>query len=496
MTGTEHGTPFSVRVRDFGWRHPGRTQWALRHVDLEIPAGQRVLIAGASGSGKSTLLRALAGLSDPQDAADCEGSITYRAAGQPLTGQQVRNGTGLMLQDPDSNLLMTRVGDDVALGLENACVPRSQIWPLVRQALDAVDFPYGVDRPTAALSGGEKQRVGLASLLARRPSFLVLDEPTANLDPDGVVITTTALREVLDDTQATMVIVEHRVSHVLDLVDRIVLLSPAGIVADGDPSQVLVSQQQALADSGIFVPGWRRPSVAQPSSVANPVGVPVLAARDVSVARGPHRDPVLHDVSLSIPAGTATAIIGPNGAGKSTLAWVLGGLLKPDSGCAFAENESKPLHRMRSKELARRVGSVFQEPEHQFVTNRVFTELAIGLRAAGLPKSTAVQRADSLLEQLGLAHLRNSNPFTLSGGEKRRLAVAAALAAQPPVLILDEPTFGQDARSWTTLVEMLANQLVRGTALVAITHDHDLVSALSCEVVVLDHGKITTEAAV
>ncbi|MEI6623964.1 MAG: ATP-binding cassette domain-containing protein [Actinomycetes bacterium] len=482
------GAGLGLSVTDFGWRHPGRARWAVRNVNFDVSPGERVLITGASGSGKSTLLRSVAALADPQDAAQAEGSICYTADGLVLDASRARRRIGLLMQDPETNLLMTRVGDDVAFGLENAQLPRQLIWPAVQTALDQVGFRYSLDRPTSALSGGEKQRVGLAGSLARGPGLLILDEPTANLDPEGAAVTVESIRQVLDATGSTMLLVEHRLPEVLGLVDRMILLSPDGLLADGPPARVLAEHGDQLARAGVFVTGWRG-TIRLPALPAQSDRV-MMVAKEVVVDRGPARQRVLAGVSMTATGATATAIVGANGAGKSTLARVLGGLLTPTSGVVQVPGSSKPLHKLRSRRLARAVGSVFQEPEHQFVAGTVAAELVVGARAVGMGKASAYQCAEHLLAALGLAGLREANPHTLSGGEKRRLAVAAALVADPPVLVLDEPTFGQDVNSWASIVELLIDQLNRGTALVVITHDKDLVEALGARVLTLSEGHL------
>lgn len=486
-------TGLGLAVSDFGWRHPGRARWAIRNVSFDVAPGERVLIAGASGAGKSTLLRSIAAVADPADAAAASGAITYLRDGVVQDSNQVRRSVGLMMQDPETNLLMTRVGDDVAFGLENAQVPRDRIWPAVRGALDEVGFRYQTDRPTTELSGGEKQRVGLAGLLAREPSLLVLDEPTANLDPTGAKLTVESVARVLDSSGATLVIVEHRLPEVIDLIDRVILLSPSGILADGPPNRVLAQHTGEFERAGIFVQGWsgrlRLPSLPEHGDRV------VLSAKDVTCERGPDRQRVLAGVTMSATASTATAIVGENGSGKSTLAAILGGLLTPTSGAARVPTAPKPLHKLRSRDLARAVGSVFQSPEHQFVAGNVAAELVVGARAVGMSKSAADDRAVRLMSQLGLSNLRAANPYTLSGGEKRRLAVGAALVSNPPVLILDEPTFGQDSNSWTSIVELLIDQLNRGTSLVVITHDAALITALGARVLRLADGVLHPDSA-
>jgi energy-coupling factor transport system ATP-binding protein len=216
----------AVLARAWGWRHPGRKAWALRGVDLRIDEGERVLLLGASGAGKSTLLLALAGLLDPTGG-EAEGEL------------RVEGRAGLVLQDPETQLVMARAGDDVAFGLENRCVPTAEIWPRVHRALADVGFPYPEDRATAALSGGEKQRLAIAGILALRPLVLLLDEPTANLDPDGARAIRGVLGRIAERRDVTMVVVEHRVAEVLPLIDRVIVIEAGGgVVADGPPEAV------------------------------------------------------------------------------------------------------------------------------------------------------------------------------------------------------------------------------------------------------------------
>lgn len=482
------GHRLGVRVEGYGWRHPGRDRWALRDTTFTIEPGERVLLAGSSGAGKSTLLCSISGVVDEDAAAEATGTIGYTRSRRSLTGPEARDDIGFMMQDPETNLVMTRVGDDVAFGLENACVGRDEIWRRVRRALDDVGFRYDMARPTAALSGGEKQRAALAAMLARQPGLLILDEPTANLDPDGTRAIVSALRDVLDATGATFLVVEHRLSSVIDLVDRIIVLTPEGVAIDGPIDAVISQRADELRDHGLFVPGCSpAEEIARPPKAGGPE---LLAAREVTVIRGPTRQVALDRVSMRVHGAGATAIIGPNGAGKSTLARVLGGLLRPASGDAFVPGSTKPLSRMRSRALARHVGSVFQEPEHQFVAKSVTAELAIGARALGASRSDAAAAGRAAMERLRLTPLARANPYTLSGGEKRRLAVAAALMGRPGTLILDEPTYCQDAHTWRALVELMIEQLDEGRGLVVITHDEELVSAIGADTVSLREGRV------
>lgn len=430
-----------------------------------------MLLLGESGAGKSTFLRALAGVLAP-DEGDAEGSLLIDGAA-PAPGR-----AGLVLQDPDSQVILARVGDDVAFGCENLGVVRDEIWSRVRHSLDEVGLRVSLDRSTANLSGGQKQRLALAGVLAMGPGLLLLDEPTANLDPQGVTEVRDAVGRVLDATGATLVVVEHRVAVWQDLVDRVIVLGPDGLIADGSPTAVLDRQGADLASRGIWVPGH---PPTRPVRRPRPVAQIELSARALNVGR---THAVLEGVELDVSSARGLAITGPNGSGKSTLGLTLAGLLPPVAGELAASDDlrrgipPRPW-KWRSRDLLTRIGTVFQEPEHQFLAPTVRAELAIGPRALKLPQAEVDARVSDLLERLRLTHLAAANPFTLSGGEKRRLSVATVLATRPRLLVLDEPTFGQDSRTWSELVTILAELIDDGSGLVMMTHDTELVATLA-----------------
>ncbi|BDV32111.1 ABC transporter ATP-binding protein [Microbacterium terricola] len=478
--------PAAVDARGWGWRHASRKAWAVQDATFRIEPGERVLLLGASGSGKSTLLHGLAGVLGGAEEGEAVGELIV--GGVPASAARGR--AGLVLQDPDAQVILARVGDDAAFGCENLGVPRAQIWPRVREALDAVGLDVPLDRPTKELSGGQKQRLALAGALAMHPGLLLLDEPTANLDPEGVVEVRDAVARLLERRATTLVVVEHRIDVWLPLVDRVIVLGGAGsgaasaVVADGSPAEVLGREGRRLAAQGVWVPGFPPPT---PPAPARAPGQVLLQARSLAVERVRGRA-VASGIDLDVRAGEALAITGPNGAGKSTLGLTLAGLLAAASGDLTA---TEPLAvgagrtpiRWASRQLLTRLGMVFQEPEHQLLGRTVRDELEVGPRALGLDDGEMRRRVDDLLERLRLDRLALANPYTLSGGEKRRLTVAAALATRPRVLILDEPTFGQDARTWAELVAMLAalrdgQDDADGTAIVAITHDLDVAAAL------------------
>lgn len=529
MPGHHHGgvRPAAVTARGWGWRHAGRTKPAVNALDLDIRPGERVLLLGPSGAGKSTLLHALAGVlgdstagsstaddggSAGSDDADESGSLLID--GEPPRAQRGR--AGLVQQDPETQVVLSRLGDDVAFGAENLSVPRDAIWSRVNEALDDVGLAHlPLDHPTSALSGGQKQRLALAGILAMRPGLILLDEPTANLDPAGVLEVRDAVGRCLDKTGATLVVVEHRVAVWKDLVDRIIVLQPGSatqpaVLIDGAPDQVLVQAREMLIAAGVWVPGYVPPTrhrlhgslpvgkvrpgpvSGQPGPVSGKPdllpGQLLLAAEGVGVSRErPRRRgfksvpplPIQRDITAQVRAGEALTITGANGAGKSTFALTLAGLIPPVEGKVSATVELSrgtgiDPYKWRAEQLIARIGTVFQEPEHQFVTGRVLDELQFGPRHMGRGE----ERVDELLERLRLTGLVEANPYTLSGGEKRRLSVATVLAAHPQVLVLDEPTFGQDANTWAELASFLSELLDAGTAVVSVTHDQEFTQVL------------------
>ncbi|MBN9197933.1 MAG: ATP-binding cassette domain-containing protein [Microbacterium ginsengisoli] len=483
----------AVRARGWGWRHAGRGRFAVDGLDLDIAPGERVLLLGASGAGKSTLLRGLAGVLGGDEDGEERGELTV--GDRPAS--RARGVAGLVLQDPDSQVVLARVGDDVAFGCENLGVAADEIWPRVGDALDAVGLRVGLEHATSALSGGQKQRLALAGALAMRPGLLLLDEPTANLDPAGVVEVRDAVIAAVAATGATLVVVEHRVDVWAAHVDRVVVLAAGGgVLADGAPDTVFRTHGDVLAETGVWVPGRHpHPALTAAADAASPA---LLSTHGLAVGRRPFgaREAVVaaSGIALAARAGRVLAVTGPNGVGKSTLALTVAGLLAPAAGAVVASDELRaagratigpdPL-RWRSRELLTRIGTVFQSPDHQLAARTVRGELEIGPRALRLPPAEVAARVDPLLEEMGMSRLAAVNPFTLSGGEKRRLTVAAALATRPRVLVLDEPTFGQDARTWEQLVRLLGDLRAAGTAIVTVTHDEALVAQLADDVVAL-----------
>ena len=485
------GVGARVCARGWGWRHAGRKNAALSGVDLDIAPGERVLVLGPSGSGKSTLMGGLAGLLGGAEEGEATGTLTVDG----VAPAEARGRVGLLMQDPEAQVVLARVGDDVAFGMENLGVAREEIWPRVENSLEAVGLSVPLDHSTTELSGGQKQRLALASILAMGPGLLLLDEPTANLDPSGVAEVRAAVEKVVERTGATVVVVEHRVDVWASLVDRVIVVADGAIAADGPLDEVLAQQGEALRERGIWLPGddvaaevGPAPEVAPASSDATPIA----RVTDLTIGYDASA-PVRSGIDVTIERGVSTCIVGANGAGKSTFALTLAGLLPPLEGAVEVETSDGTAgdpHEWSSKQLLGRMSMVFQEPEYQFLAATVAEELAIGPRAAGMTDEEIAPLVDEHLEALGLTKLARANPMTLSGGEKRRLSVATALISAPELLILDEPTFGQDRGTWLGLVRLLRAALERGVTLVSITHDPAFVAAMGQRVI--DLGQVGT----
>lgn len=478
----------------WSWTPAGRAVAAVDRVELRIEPGERVLLLGASGSGKSTLLQGWAGLLGGDDEGRVAGAVSVDGA----RTDERRGRVGLLLQDPDAQLVHARVRDDAGFGPENLGVPPARIGERVDTTLAAVGLTPAAGIAPAAdagrLSGGQRQRLALAGLLALEPAALLLDEPTAQLDPAGAAQVVAAVDDLVRDRGLTLVVVEHRVDLWLPHVERVVVLDRGRVVADGPAAAVLAQRGDELAARGVWVPGREAEHPHAASVMAADAAASTVLLRASGLDGAPAGgDPLGHALDLELRAGEVVALTGPNGAGKSTLLLTLAGLLPPAAGTIEALGHGAPAA-WSSRELAARFGIVFQNPEHQFVAASVRDELAAGVPGAR-DEPDAAARVDALLERLGLRGLAPVSPYALSGGEQRRLSVATALAAAPPVLLLDEPTFGQDSRTWAALAALIAEHRDAGGAVVMATHDRALLEALGAREIALPAPTATRESA-
>ncbi|MCL8494535.1 energy-coupling factor ABC transporter ATP-binding protein [Corynebacterium sp. B5-R-101] len=470
-------------ARGYGWTHAGRRAPALADIDLVVSPGEKVLLCGDSGSGKSTLLAAIAGVLGGDDEGTRVGEILLEDASGHVEPPGRTIPVGLVLQDPDSQVIAARVGDDVAFGCENLAFPREEIWRRVSAALSMVGPSVDLSFPTEQLSGGQKQRLALAGVIAMGAGMVLLDEPTANLDPEGAREVIEAVSTMVERTGATLIVVEHQHAAWKGVLDRAIELKDGRIVADGPAETVVASRSISGLPRARGIDGPASGSVGVVPEAAESESA-ALWSTDLVTRFGPPR-------SYALPRGKSTVITGPNGAGKTTWLMTVAGLLPAVSGeIGVAEYVRRGLKgsplTWKSRELADRIGFVFQNPEHQFVARTVAEELRVAPRV--MRREVPEKRIDQLVESLRLGHVLNANPFTLSGGEKRRLSVATALVTAPEVLLLDEPTFGQDPHTFTELVWLLRRMADEGTTIASVTHDPLFISALGDHRVEVSRG--------
>lgn len=519
-------------MREVSLTHAGAAHPSPGDVTFDIHPGEVVLLLGPSGSGKSTLTLALNGLIPHALPATMTGSIEAggidtAASSTPDLSTRV----AMVFQDPDAQIVTGTVFDEVAFGPENLRLPVGEVAARAEHALRRVGLWDRRAENPDTLSGGGRQRLAIACALALESPLIVLDEPTANLDPQGIDDVYAALGEVVAAGDRAVLLVEHNLDAAMGFVTRTIVLDRAGrVVFDGPARDILRDHTDELLEMGVWLPaatlaalrlrdeGIRfdplpltpddlaaqlptAPAVdAVAAARATPRGMsaphrgpasaagagPLIRARDLTVRRG--RTEILHEVDLDVDAGTLTAIVGTNGAGKTTLIHALAGVVPPPRGRVSIDGLDPA--RASPRDLSARIGFVFQNPEHQFIAHTVFDELAHGLRLRRTPEPEVDERVGGMLERFGLAHKAEVHPFLLSGGEKRRLSVGTALISRPAVLALDEPTFGQDRARAAELLALLQDLRAEGTTIVIVTHDLQLVAEQTTHTVVLAGGRV------
>jgi len=485
----------------------------LDGVTADFPAGSRTIVFGPSGSGKSTLLDVLSGVVPHSVTATMRGRAAVGAIDTAeTTVVELARTVGALAQDPDAQLCMVDVDAEVAFGLENHGVARGDMDARITAALEVVDAAGLRGRGIHSLSGGQRQRVALAAVLASEPGVLLLDEPTSMLDADGVIAVRAALDAAVAATGATTVLVEHRLDDLADagaMPERALVLDDAGgVAATGSTAEVLADHAARLREGGCWLPldaelhaitgasGGLEAAANRAFLDALPHAAPgaahilgpvVLEARGLSAGIA---EPVLDDVTLDLHAGEVVLLLGRNGAGKSTLLRTLAGLQRPLGGAVTGDGPR------------RAVAMVFQNPEHQFVGRTVAGEIAHGLDAASPGSGKRARRREDIvapprveraLRAHRLGHVRESSPYRLSGGEKRRLSLAAMLVHDRPVLIADEPTFGLDRRDALQAARLLRGTADDGRAVLAASHDLRSLAAVADRAIVLDEGRIVRD---
>ena len=502
----------------------------LQGVNLEIGRGESVALLGRVGVGKTTLCMALNGLVPQVTGGIFRGNV--RVLGLNTKEHPVADlaqHVGLVFQDPESQLVQMRVEDEVAFGPENLGVPTAEIEERVTWALEAVGLAGYRDRSPLLLSGGEKQRLAIAAMLAMHPRVLVLDEPTASLDPAGKAAVFRVLQELRRRQDITIFMATQEMERITRFADRVLVLHQGQIVLDGPPARIL-AQVPRLEELGIGAPqimelahllsqrskrryrftgdaqafkelrrrarkarlhkahGGLPPAIPPPAGRPNPFAERNLVTVENVSFTYADGTPALRDVSLILHPGDFVALLGPNGAGKTTLVRHLNGLLRPASGKVLVERQDTRTTGVA--ELAHLVGYVFQNPDHQIFAPTVREEVAFGLQAQQLPASIVARRVSETLERFGLGPHAETPPALLGYGQRRQVALAAIIAMHPKVLILDEPTGGLDWRSRQELLALLSNLNALGHTVVLVTHDMRLVAEHARRAVVLVAGHL------
>jgi len=516
-------TEMLIEIRNLAYTPLSIQEKVLSDINLDVFAGDFILMLGPSGCGKSMLTRCLNGLIPHLDMGTMEGQVVVKGK-NTLTHEihEFAQDVGIVFQNPDDQILSLKVVDEIAWGVENYGLQHEEIVERVDRFMDLLRITELKDRLTFAISGGQKQKVSIASNLAILQDILVLDDPTTDLDPVCTAEVTAALAEIHRDLGKTMIVIEHDLNDLIELANRIVFMNEGTILFDGAPAEVITEHYDELLDLGMNMPqhieiarqilgdrpGYllpvkkeetfrlleefatsQSPTEHQPPA-APALGQPVLQVEGLHFAYDPRR-PILKNLSCEVREGEFVALIGANGSGKSTLIQNIIGLLKPSEGRVLINGHDTAQNHV--SDLVSEIGYVFQDPDQQLFANSVFEEVIFGLRTKGGLTADAEQRAAQALETVGLTPFRTRHPFSLSRGQRQRLAVATALIHDPKIILLDEPTTGQDRRSLAGLLNLLEDLNRQGNTTIMITHDMDIVAAYATRVLVLEDGRITMD---
>jgi len=453
-----------LEVKDLTFSYDGLTQ-VLGSVDFKINRGEIVTITGPTGSGKSTLAKCLSGFIPRSIKGSFTGTIMIDEEDMSeLSLAEISKKVSLVQQDPDSQICTLKVADEVAFGPENYGFELESIKNLIDSTLSEVDATHLQHRPTFAISGGEKQRVAIASMLSCQPDYLILDEPSSSLDPKGIL----SLRKILSKLKARnvgVVCIEHNLEAVRPISNRILTLSNGAI------SSWTFSEKPTIKD------------VREHPTHENNC---LLFMKNINFSYGLRK--VIQNVELAIHKGEIIALMGANGSGKTTLVSLLGGLLTPDTGEIFLEKA--PIRGMSRKEITKNLSIVFQNPNHQIFERTVWREQNLTIDILGHQSSEDYQRATALLEDADLATMKERNPFSLSHGQKRRLNVSSVSVHSPHILLFDEPFIGQDFDGRNFILNILINTATNGGASLVVTHDSNFAKNHCDRVIFMENGSI------
>jgi len=512
-----------ISFRNFSFQYRAQKRPTLTDINLEIYPGERVLIAGPSGSGKSTLAGCINGLNPFSNPGACTGTLTVDGVDAPHSSLfELSAHVGTVLQDPDGQFIGLTVGEDIAFALENSCTPQDEMYAITRHAAELVGIENHLGYAPHELSGGQKQRVSLAGVMVDQVRILLFDEPLANLDPAAGKQAIELIDEIQKKTDTTVLIIEHRLEDVLwRNVDRIVLVNGGTILADLRPDELLSGS--LLAENGIreplYVTALRYAGVditpdkhpahvdslvlddtdtqklrdwftARPRPAAQPEREPLLEVKGLSFGYQKGQQ-TLRDVSFSIGKGEMVSIVGRNGAGKSTLSKLICGFETPDAGEIFLNG--KPLAEENIRRRARHIGYVMQNPNQMISKTMIYEEVALGLQRSGLTEEQIREKVEATLRVCGLYPFRNWPISALSFGQKKRVTIASVLVLDPELILLDEPTAGQDFRHYTDIMEFLRGLNARGVTVVMITHDMHLMLEYTRRALVFCDGRLIAD---
>ena len=512
-----------ISFRNFSFQYRAQKRPTLTDINLEIYPGERVLIAGPSGSGKSTLAGCINGLNPFSNPGACTGTLTVDGVDAPHSSLfELSAHVGTVLQDPDGQFIGLTVGEDIAFALENSCTPQDEMHAITRHAAELVGIENHLGYAPHELSGGQKQRVSLAGVMVDQVRILLFDEPLANLDPATGKQAIELIDEIQKKTDTTVLIIEHRLEDVLwRNVDRIVLVNDGTILADLRPDELLSGS--LLAENGIreplYVTALRYAGVditpdkhpahvdslvlddtdtqklrdwftARPRPAAQPEREPLLEVKDLSFGYQKGQQ-TLRDVSFSIGKGEMVSIVGRNGAGKSTLSKLICGFETPDAGEIFLNG--KPLAEENIRRRAQHIGYVMQNPNQMISKTMIYDEVALGLQRSGLTEEQIREKVEATLRVCGLYPFRNWPISALSFGQKKRVTIASVLVLDPELILLDEPTAGQDFRHYTDIMEFLRGLNARGVTVVMITHDMHLMLEYTRRALVFCDGRLIAD---